>query len=201
MTAGSTACGKGSPSNGEAAPVSTESPVAAVDAAPEALSKLSFPDTMLVDQSGKDVRIYSDLIRGRTVAINFVFTSCTAICPTMGVTFAKLQTDLAHNGPPNVLLLSVSIDPATDTPERLAAFRDKVGGKPGWTLLTGPKPEVDALLKAVQAFTPDFQAHSPMVLMGNDRSGRWVRANGLAPASQLATMLRQLESAPKGAQQ
>ena len=139
-------------------------PAAAQPATPEAQSVdgLSVPDVSLVDQDGKAVHFYSDLVKDRVVAMNFVFTTCTTICPPMGATFAKLQKLLAGK---DVQLISVSIDPATDTPERLKAWAGKFGAGPGWTLVTGDRNEVTRLLKALGVYTAAVGDHSPLVLL------------------------------------
>ena len=164
----------------------------------EALGSLSIPDTPLLDQDGREVRFYSDLIRNRVVAINFIFTTCTTICPPMGASFSRLQKLLGERAGSEVELISVSVDPAVDTPPRLAAWAGKFGRAPGWTLLTGAKIEVDGLLKALGVFTPDKTDHSPILLLGNDARGEWTRAHGLAPPAKLAAMLDGLAGARRG---
>src|SRR5271165_739082 len=126
------------------------------------VSGLTIPDVELVDQHGKKVRFYSDLIKGRVVAINTIFTTCTTICPLMGANIAKLSKMLSDAGDNQVNLISISIDPVVDTPQRLDEWSRKFGPTgTDWTLLTGPKPEIDGLLKALQVFTPEKQDHAP----------------------------------------
>ena len=156
---------------------------------------LNIPDIRLLDQTGKAVNFYSDLVQDKVVAMNFIFTTCTTICPPMGANFARLQKELGERAGRDVQLISVSVDPTTDTPQRLQAWAQRFGAGPGWTLVTGPKPEVDRLLKALQVFTPDFVDHSPTVLVGNDARGRWMRAYGLAPPEQLNRLIQQVEEA------
>ena len=86
-------------------------------------------------------------------------------------------------------LISVSIDPQTDTPQRLKAWGAKFHAGPGWTLLTGRKEEVDRLLKALGVFTPDRADHSPLVLLGNEPAKRWTRAYGLAAPAKMVELL------------
>ena len=105
-----------------------------------ALGNMQVPDVVLIDQDGNDVRFYSDLIAGKMVAINFVFTTCTTICPPMGANFAALQRQLGELTGTEVHLISVSVDPVVDTPPRLKAWRDRFNPAPGWTMVTGPKP-------------------------------------------------------------
>jgi len=153
-----------------------------------------FPDTALADQEGRPIHFYSDLVRGRVVAINFIFTHCTTICPPLGANFAKLRKLLGARAGHEVELISVSVDPANDTPARLKAWAEKFGHGPGWTLVTGDRDEVATLLKALGVYSPDPGSHSPLVLLGNDATGRWTRAHGLLPPTQLAEMLRGLEA-------
>jgi cytochrome oxidase Cu insertion factor (SCO1/SenC/PrrC family) len=138
---------------------------------------INVPDTPLVDHRGRKVRFYSDIVRGRAVAINFIFTTCQGVCPPMGTTFAKVETALKGRG---IRLISLSVDPVNDTPERLAAWAKKYGAGPDWTLLTGRKLDVDGLLRALGAFSADKTRHSPFVLLGDDRQGTWRRIHGLS---------------------
>ena len=149
------------------------------------------PDIELVNQEGKKLHIYSDLIKGRVVAINTIFTTCTTICPIMGANFAKLSRLMEGEGSGKLSLISISVDPSQDTPERLqqwsAAF-----GKTGvdWTLLTGPKSDIERLLKALQVFSADKQNHAPVVLIGGGDAGAWTRASALMPPKNLADLIR-----------
>jgi cytochrome oxidase Cu insertion factor (SCO1/SenC/PrrC family) len=151
--------------------------------------KLSIPDLSLLDQHGRKIRFYSDLVKGKTVAINFIFTTCTTICPPLAATFAKTQKLLGDRLGKDVYLISISVDPVTDTPERLRAWGEKFGAKQGWTFVTGEKPEMDKLLKALNAYTARIEDHSPMVLIGNDARSIWTRAFGLAPAAKLMNVI------------
>ena len=160
-------------------------------AAPEAGEKvaLTVPDVALIDQDGKPVRFYSDLVRGKVVMINFVFTTCTTICPPMGATFGKVQELLGERAGRDVHLISVSVDPATDTPERMKAWGKKFGAGPGWTLVTGARDTVVQLLKALGSYTPNLNDHTPLVLVGNDPAGGWTRAYGLAAPAKLVELI------------
>ncbi|HEY0781767.1 MAG TPA: SCO family protein [Thermoanaerobaculia bacterium] len=150
---------------------------------------LAIPDVPLVDQDGRPVHLYSDLIRGKTVAMSFIFTSCTTICPPIGANFGKLRTLLDERRGAPVELLSVSVDPETDTPAKLKAWSAKFHRGPGWTLLTGKKEDVDRLLKALHVFTADRSNHTPTVLLGSDPAGRFTHAYGLAQPAKLVEIL------------
>ncbi|HEY0143446.1 MAG TPA: SCO family protein [Thermoanaerobaculia bacterium] len=152
----------------------------AAPAPPPQQRTYTIPDLGVQTQSGESVHFYRDLVKGKVVVMNFVFTSCTTVCPTMGATFARVQKQL---GDRDVAMISVSIDPNNDTPERLTAWSRKLGAKPGWTLVTGKKPDISAILKALGLFTADPAAHSPVVLVVNDPENRWERVDGLATPS------------------
>lgn len=148
------------------------------------LSSLKIPDIAVLDQNGKQLQFYSDLVKGKTVAINFIFTTCTTICPPLTATFRRVQQDLVQNAPA-AQLISVSVDPATDTPQRLRDFAGKFKAGPGWTFVTGDRVEIDSLLKALGVAVVDKNDHTPMILIGNDAAGYWTRAYGLASPSTL----------------
>jgi cytochrome oxidase Cu insertion factor (SCO1/SenC/PrrC family) len=184
----------------------TKEAAAAHDAAgaADATKKLSIPDVELLDQDGRKVRFYTELVRGRTVVVNFIFTTCTTICPPLGATFARVQRELGERAGRDVHLISISVDPTTDTPERLKEWGAKFKAGPGWTFITGPKAQVDELLRALAAATARPQDHTPMILVGNEAAGQWTRAYGLARPSQLIELINQaaagrLEQGPAAA--
>ena len=147
-------------------------------------------DVPVQTHDGRSVRFYRDLIQGRVTAVNFIFTSCTTVCPLMGVRFAQLQPLL----PKNVSLVSVSIDPVNDTPQRLAAWSHRVGAKPEWTLVTGAKPDIDTLLRSLGTTIADPASHTPLVLIIDDRGPKPVfqRLDGLTDPKMLAKILQEM---------
>jgi protein SCO1/2 len=149
----------------------------------------TIPDVEVTTGDGETVRFYRDLVRGQAVAMNFVFTTCTTICPPMGANFGQLQKLLGDRAGRDVRLISVSVDPVTDTPERMRAWGARFGAGPGWTLVTGERAQVTRLLKALGVFTPDVADHAPVVLLGDDRRGEWTRAYGLTPPAKLVEIL------------
>jgi len=155
---------------------------------------LIIPDAEVLDQNGKPLKFYRDLVKGRTVAINFIFTTCTAVCPSLTAKFRQLQQELelrqsgAH-------LISITVDPATDIPERLKSYAAKFKAGPGWTFVTGSKPEIDALLSALGAASPDKTGHPSTALILNDTAGYRTRASALAPVATLVNLV--VEAAAK----
>ena len=151
-------------------------------------SSLKIPNARIYDQDGKQLDFYTDLIKGKTVAINFIFTTCTASCPPLTATFRKVQQNAAERGL-SLQLISISVDPTVDTPERLHAFAEKFNAGPGWTFVTGDKSEIDSLLNGLGAAVANKNDHTPMIMIGNDSADYWTRAYGLSSPSQLVELI------------
>jgi cytochrome oxidase Cu insertion factor (SCO1/SenC/PrrC family) len=155
--------------------------------APSLLSS-RIPDVTIFDQDGSRLKFYSDLIKGKTVAINFIFTTCTTICPPLTANFRRVQQNLAQGEVP-VHLISISVDPSTDTPERLRDFAAKFKAGPGWTFVTGDKADIDSLLQEFGVAVASKNDHTPMILIGNDVNGYWTRTYGLSSPTTLTNLI------------
>jgi protein SCO1 len=154
--------------------------------------RVEVPDAELINQDGETLRLYSDLMKGRLVVISFIFTSCPTICRTIGVHLGQVRNELGPSLEGDIALISISIDPVTDTPEKLKAWGKGFGAGLGWTLLTGDKDRVTQLLKKLESYTPDIQNHSPFLLIVNDRTGEWQRMNALeTPPQKIAAILQE----------
>jgi cytochrome oxidase Cu insertion factor (SCO1/SenC/PrrC family) len=165
-------------------------PAPANDTASEtaSFSSMKIPNSSVYDQDGKQLDFYTDLIKGKTVAINFIFTTCTASCPPLTATFRKVQQDSGQRGL-DVKLISISVDPTVDTPERLHAFAEKYNAGPGWTFVTGNKGEIDSLLKGLGVAITNKNDHTPMIMIGNDAADYWTRAYGLSSPTKLVDLI------------
>src|SRR3982751_6295679 len=97
---------------------------------------LFVPDVSLQTQDGRQVSFYRDLVKGKVVAIDFVFTTCHSICPRRVRTFSQVQDLVGNRLAKDVFLISVSVDPDNDTPSRLKSWAAGFGARPGWTLVT-----------------------------------------------------------------
>lgn len=142
-------------------------------------SSMQIPNVKVYDQNGKALDFYSDLVKGRTVAINFIFTTCTTVCPVLSATFRRVQVEL-ENSQSDAKLISISVDPTVDTPERLRDFAEKFKAGPGWTFVTGDKTEIDSLLQRLGAGVGNKNDHTSMILIGNDPADVWTRTYGLS---------------------
>jgi protein SCO1/2 len=154
--------------------------------------RIEIPDVEVVDQDGKKVRFYSDLIKDKVVVMTFFFTSCTLVCPPQGRSLAKLKSRLAERFGKEVFFISVSRDPETDTPERLKSWGGQFGTGGGWTLVTGEK---SVMTRLVWDFTGEGlgqQMHSPILLIGNDRTGVWTETEGLSAPEEIVKVIDSL---------
>ena len=155
--------------------------------------KMEIPDVAVLDQDGNKLHFYTDLIKDKTVAINFIFTNCTTICPPLAATFARLQKEMGDKVGKDVHLISISVDPVTDTPERLKAWGAKFKAGPGWTFVTGEKQEIDKLLNALGAAVSKREDHTPALIIGNDGKGVWTRTYGLAKIPQIISVIAEVQ--------
>ena len=174
---------------GADAPARAAGPAAPAAESAAAASSLSIPDATVYNQNGRRLNFYTDLVKGKVVAINFIFTTCTTICPPLTATFRRVQRELGEHVGRDIELISVSVDPATDTPERLFDFAEKFKAGPGWTFVTGDRAEIDSLLRALGVAVADKNDHTPTVLVGNDATGYWTRAYGLATPATLVKVI------------
>jgi protein SCO1/2 len=151
----------------------------------------SLPNVSLINENGAPVRFFTDLVQGKTVVINFLFTGCSTVCPVTSANFAALEKSLPPGD--DTRLISISVDPGEDTPERLKRWKEQFHGGGHWTLLTGSKREVDLLLKALRAFVPDKVNHTSLVLVGNGRE--WKRLSGLGSVESIARVIAEIRDA------
>lgn len=153
--------------------------------------RYELPDLTLVNQAGEPVPVRSVLEGDEAVMINFIFTTCTTICPVMSATFAQVREQL---GPEHedVRMVSISIDPEHDTPERLRDYGQRYEAGAGWLFLTGTLDDSIAVQKAFDVYRGNKMNHEPTTLMKKADSDTWVRIDGLASAADIASEYRRL---------
>jgi protein SCO1/2 len=157
----------------------------AASAAAPSTTKVVLRDVPLVDATGKRVRLAKDVIGERIAVVNFIYTSCTTVCPVSSATFAQLQKRLGAALGKEVVLVSITVDPLRDTPQRLREYGARYHAAEGWTWLTGAKRDVDSVLKGFGAYTPNFEDHPATVLGGDARGGPWTRFFGFPSVDEL----------------
>ncbi len=151
-----------------------------------------FPNVELITQDGKKVHFYDDLIKGKIVAIDLIYTTCQYSCPLETARLAQVQKKLGDRVGKDIFFYSISIDPAHDTPEVLKAYMEKFHIGPGWTFLTGKKEDIDFLSKRLGLYSdPSVNAdgHLPHLLIGNEAIGQWIRGSAVDNPSFQARMI------------
>lgn len=149
----------------------------------------AIPDLVLIDAEGKPVRLRELLAEGGPIMLNFIFTTCTTICPVMSKVFADVRTQLGHETD-KLRMVSISIDPENDTPAQMKAYAQKFGANLDWTLLTGSVQNVAEVQRAFDAYDSDKMNHKPLTLLRVAPGDAWVRIDGFATAGQSAGEFR-----------
>src|SRR5262245_45368029 len=138
-----------------------------------------FPNVPLVNQDGTTVHLYDDLLKGKAVAINLIYTRCKDECPLETARMVQLQHILGDRVGRDIFFYSISIDPEHDTPEVLKAYMEKYGVRPGWQFLTGKKEDIQlasrklGLSRTNDLVNPD--GHAASLMVGNEPTGQWMR--------------------------
>lgn len=153
-----------------------------------------FTDVVLVNQEGRQLRLYSDLMQGKTVIINSFFTSCNSVCPPMSRNLELVQDWLGERMGKEVTILSISVDPATDTPPRLKDYAARFHAKPGWHFLTGDKQNVEFALGKLGQLFDSKDDHSTLIIIGNEPTGLWKKALGMARPDELVKIVESVVS-------
>src|SRR5215212_8060459 len=149
-----------------------------------------FTDVELIDQDGRKVRFYSDVLKGKTVIINAFFTTCTSVCLPMNRNMEKIQAALGGRVGRDVFLVSISVDPETDTPPRLKEYAQKFHAGPGWVFLTGKKENVDWALYKLGQYVEAKDDHKTIFIIGNEPTGLWKKAFGMANVNELVQVVQ-----------
>jgi len=158
------------------------------------LMSVEIPDIPLRDQNGKNVRLYSDLVKDKVVLVHFFFTRCSDICPMQGRALMKLKNRLGARLGRDVFIISISKDPLNDTPEELSKWGKQWGVGPGWTLATGDLPVIKKLLWDFTGDEVGPAGHESQVYIGNDRTGVWTSTDGLLLTDELLDRINKISA-------
>lgn len=170
-------------------------PAAAATAAVlESRARYQVPDVQLLRADGVRVPLSRELDDGRPVLLNFIFTSCSSICPLASQTFGEVQRRLGPRAA-SVHLVSISIDPEQDTPQRLRAYARKFHAGPGWQHYTGTLEASLATQRAFDAFRGDKMSHTPLTLLRAAPGEPWLRLEGFVTADELLRHVQALLAA------
>lgn len=149
------------------------------------------PDITLTDEQGRAVSLRELMSEDRPLAVNFIFTSCTSICPVMTATMVQMQRALADD-PGRPAFVSISIDPDFDSAEVLKAYAANQGAD--WTFLTGRHDEVVTVLRAFDAYRGNKMNHAALTLLRAPHATEWTRVEGLTSAHELARLWKRIAS-------
>jgi protein SCO1/2 len=149
------------------------------------------PEVTLVRADGKRVSLPRELDDGRPVLLNFIFTTCSSICPLTSRTLEEFQRKLGSEAP-SVHLMSISIDPEQDTPKRLAQYAQKFHAGPSWQYYTGTLAASIAAQRAFDVYRGEKMSHTPVTLMRATPGEPWLRIEGFATPDELLADYRKL---------
>jgi protein SCO1/2 len=147
------------------------------------------PDLKLVDVKGREVSLHDSLDGPGPVMLNFIFTTCTTVCPVMSATFSRAQAKLD-----GVHMVSISIDPEQDTPAKLKAYAHRFEAGPQWSMLTGSLDNSIAVQRAFDIYRGDKMNHEPVIFMRKGPNQPWTRINGFISADDLVREFAKLAS-------
>ena len=156
---------------------------------------IRIPDVSLLTQNGDSVNLRDDVIGDKIVVIDFVYTTCTTICPVLSAILGQVQVRLADRLGNDVMLVSLTVDPLRDTPARLKAYSAKHRAADGWLWLTGDKSTVDEVLQELGVYTPNFEDHPSTILVGDAGTGEWARFIGFPGAGKIMDKVNEISTA------
>jgi len=154
----------------------TARPVQAADFTREEV-KVPVPDVVLLNQKGKRVRLNSFLSSDKPVVVDFIYATCTTICPVLSAGVVNIQRKSAALGK-DVKLVSITIDPENDTPAVMDHYLKRYHAKPGWDFLTGSRSDIESVMEAFDAYVSDKMDHLPLYFIKTPGSTKWVRVQG-----------------------
>lgn len=137
------------------------------------------PDVDVIRNDGKNLKLIKELDDGRPVMMNFIFASCSAICPMLSHVFMQVQNKLAKDKQ-NVHLMSISIDPENDTPSVLNDYAKKFKADAQWDFYTGNLKTSIAIQKAFNVYRGDKMNHASVILIRPAPGKPWLRLDGFA---------------------
>lgn len=148
------------------------------------ITNIEVPDVILVNQNGEKVRLKSFLETNQPVVVDFIYATCTTICPVLSAGFVSIQRKLGPDCD-NIRLVSISIDPENDDPAVMKKYLDRYRAQPGWVFLTGSRADINSVMAAFDAYFPNKMSHKPLNFIRSPEDGKWVRLFGLISSKEL----------------
>jgi protein SCO1 len=157
-----------------------------------------FPNTIVQTHDGRKLRFYDDVVRGKVVVFNMMYSVCTGICPGNTANLLQVQQALGSRLGKDIFMVSMTLQPEFDTPKALQDYVKSYGIKPGWTFLTGQPKEMDVIRRKLGFFNDDpkidsdLANHTGMVRIGNETLDRWFMMPALSAPKQIARAILQV---------
>ena len=151
------------------------------------------PNLPVVDQDGRQLRFYDDLIKDKIVVIMFIYTSCTDICPITTARMTQIEDKLGDVLGRDIFIVSLTVDPVNDTPERLKAYSKAFSTGPGWTFVTGRPEDIRAINYRLGERSKVLSEHRNEIVLGNDVTGEWQRDNVMGDLERVTTSIREMD--------
>jgi protein SCO1/2 len=151
----------------------------------------SIPKLVLIDMDNNKVALPEALGGKGPVMLNFIFTTCTTICPVLSATFSQVQRKLGDEAK-NLRMVSITIDPEQDTPERLKEYAGRFKAGAGWQFLTGSIDNIITTQKAFDAYRGDKMNHLPLTFIRSTADGPWLRLEGFTSSAEVVDEYHQL---------
>lgn len=159
------------------------------------VERYAIPDVTLINQNGNRVKLRSYLSSDKAVILDFIYGTCTTICPVLSAGYTNFQKKMGPDSG-KVRLVSISIDPENDTPAVLRDYLKRYQAKPGWDFLTGSRKDIDQVMRAFNAYVPNKMAHYPITFMRAAGGDSWVRIYGLIGTAETIDEYRKLGQRP-----
>ncbi|MFL5322255.1 MAG: SCO family protein [Myxococcaceae bacterium] len=147
-----------------------------------------FPNVAVQDDAARSFKFYDEFVKDRTVIVNFIFTTCTGICPRSTAKLIEVKKQLAARFPKDISFVSVSVDPVVDTPETLRKYMARFEIEPGkgWRFVTGTEANCRAIRERLGFRSDDKMDHTGLFIWGNERTGVWGMIPSISSAEQIA---------------
>jgi len=162
-------------------------------------TRVTLPNVVLRDAQGRAFAFRPESFRGKVVVVDFIFTTCTTICPALSSVMASVQRGLGEQMGKDVLLLSISVDPANDTPPVMRAYAQRIGAGKDWLWLTGNTGDIARVLRAFGLSSGKPNDHPPLILVGDPAKNRWQRWVGVPTPAAVVERTREMVAQTRSA--
>ncbi len=152
-----------------------------------------FPNLPVVNQNGETLKFYDDLIKDKIVIVMFIYTSCTDICPLTTARMTLIEDKLGPAVGRDIFIVSMTVDPEVDTPEKLKAYSKSFATGPGWTFVTGKPEDIRAINYRLGERSKILSDHRNEIVLGNDVTGEWQRDNVMGDLDRVVTTIREMD--------